>query len=290
MLNELLSLQNRRGESQRLKPATQARAKWAIKSAAPVLSLGVRAASHVDYWRRHADKSLQEGKAATTVRTELNEVAALLRWILDADITVAAMKPSSVQAIHDAARLAARHVGLQVKRFKPMQRPGRVSIDELEEIITDIEKLKSPYKEAAKMMLLFALRATETTVLTKKSIIGSMLFIPNRATKTCADLLIPIPIKYIDMVEGWLSIIEESKINYSAMEMYIYRAGVKWRCHDLRKLFRTSAAVRGEDYLAVELILNHSIKDVPATYIQNAPRKQMRKAIENAIDEYMTFV
>lgn len=288
MIDELMRLSVTRGQSRRLKASTVARVKWSIKSAAPVLSLGVRAASHADYWGRHTQKLVAQGKAAATIRAELNELAALFRWILKADIPIEAMKPASAQAIEAAIREEAKIVGRQIKRFKPMQRPSRVSIDEFKSVVEQIESLKSPYKEAARLIINFGLRTNEAIKLHPNSLINGRIFVPDRTTKTCADLLLPVPEKHYRMVSEWLNELGKKEITYAALLMSINRAGFKWRCHDLRKIFRTGGEVRGEDYLAMELILNHSIKDVPATYIQNAPYKKMKQAISNAIDEYLS--
>ncbi|ASM07225.1 site-specific integrase [Serratia marcescens] len=290
MIDELIRLSVARGRSRRLKASTVSRVKWSIKSAAPVLSLGVRAAGHPAYWERHARKLMEEGKAATTIRAELNELAALFKWILNTSIAIDSMKPASVKAIESAIREVAKNTGRQVKRFKPMQRPSRVSIDEFKEVVNQIESLKSPYKEAARLIINFGFRTSEAIKLHQNSIINGRIFVPDRTTKTCADLLLPVPEKHYRMVSEWLVELGKKEITYAALLMNINRAGFKWRCHDLRKLFRTNGEVRGEDYLAMELILNHSIKDVPATYIQNAPYKKMKQAICNAIDEYLTAV
>ncbi|HGF8465624.1 TPA: integrase, partial [Salmonella enterica subsp. enterica] len=134
----------------------------------------------------------------------------------------------------------------------------------------------------------FGLRASETLSLSRNSLIASgRLFIPDRCTKTHSDLLLPLPVKYIQLIDEWLGVIGESEIKYNTLVTTISRAGIKWRCHDLRKLFRTSAAVRGEDYLATELILNHAVKDVPSVYLQSPPFASMRKVLTNSIEEYL---
>lgn len=286
MLKELIELVERRGKARRLRDSTIARETHAVKSVEPVLSLGVRAASHADYWHRHAQQRQREGLAPATVRAELNYTAAVLLWAINTDTAMPSMRPASMRAVHDAIREAARTIGKQVKRFKALDRPARVSVDEYEQTVRDIESLASPHREICRVILLMGLRVSEAIRLHKGSVTDGMLFVSDRNTKTCADLLLPLPPKYINDIKSWVSVIEGCGVTYGAVLMAIQRAGFKWRSHDLRKMFRTKATVRGEDYLAVELIVNHSIDDVANTYLQRPPYRRMRTAINNAIFEY----
>ena len=139
-------------------------------------------------------------------------------------------------------RTAARAIGKRIKRHRALSRPARVSVDEYSTVVREIESLRDPYRAAARMMLCFGMRATETLSLSPSSILsGGKLFVPDRETKTHSDLLLPLPVKYIPLIEGWLSVIGESEIKYNTLVTTISRAGIKWRCHDLRKLFRRRA-------------------------------------------------
>lgn len=282
---ELFALVIRRGRDKALCERTVTRSCHAIKSVDAVFSLGVRAATHVDYWQRHADSRIDSGIAASTVRAELNSTAAVLKWIIHSDTAIKTMSPASIQATHDAIRTAARKTGKRIKRFAALAKPSRVSVDEIKEVVIEIKEFKTPHKELCMMMLCFGLRASEALYLSERSLKSGMLFIPDRVVKNRANLLLPVPVKYIKVVSGWVKMIEGRPVSYAALEMYILRKAVKWRAHDLRKLFRTAAAVRGEDYLAVELILNHEVGEVQNVYLQRPPYKQMRTAIKHAIDE-----
>lgn len=286
---ELFALVIRRGRDKALGERTVIRSCHAVKSVDAVFSLGVRAAMHADYWQRHADSRIDSGIAASTVRAELNSTAAVFKWIVLSDTPLKTMSPTSAQATHDAIRVAARRTGKRIKRFAALAKPSRVSIDEFADVVRQINEFKSPHREACLMMLCFGLRASEALYLSEKSITQGRLFIPDRMVKTRANLLLPLPIKYLNKITEWVCLIEQKTVTYSALEMYISRKGVKWRAHDLRKLFRTAAAVRGEDYLACELILNHDIGDVPNVYLQKPPYKQMRDAIKNTIDAVTTI-
>lgn len=283
----LLKMAERRGKDRALSPDSITRECHAINSARPVLCLGVRAASHPDYWKRHAETRISEGRAATTVRAELNYTAAVLEWTVKGDIDLQVMTPASARAISEAIRQTAQQVSKRVKRYPSLAKPARVSIDEFGETVRQIESMKSPQREICKMALCFGLRASEAVNLRESSLLDSgMLFIPDRIAKTRANLLLPVPVKFIKQIRVWLKIIEEGRATYSATYMYISRKRFKWCLHDMRKMFRTKAAVRGEDYLAGELILNHEIKDVPNVYLQKPPYKRMRDALLHALNDY----
>lgn len=286
---ELFAMTRRRGSDKSLSEGTISRSIHAIKSVDAVLVLGVRAAMHADYWHRHAAQRIESGIAASTVCAELNAVAAVLKWILESDLQLKSMSPGAAKSVHDAIREAARKAGKSVKRFAALAKPARVSVDELDVVVRDIMTFKSPQREICLMMLCFALRVSEALYLSERSIIAGRIFIPDRVIKTRANLLLPIPVKYISRVREWINSIQQKPITYAAIEMYITRKGVKWRAHDLRKLFRTAATVRGDDYLAAELILNHDIKDVPNVYLQKPPYKQMRTIIHRTISDVLSI-
>lgn len=288
MLSDLLIMVDRRAQAVSLREKTIINERHAVRMLEPVLSLGVRAASVPDTWVRYADRCIDNGLAASTIRQRIDCVAAVVAWVIHADIKFKPAAPGSLGRMLEAMRTAARAIGKRIKRHRALSKPARVSIDEYTAVVHDIESLREPYRTAARMMLCFGLRASETLSLSSNSLIsGGRLFIPDRCTKTHADLLLPIPVKYIPLIDEWLSVIGESEIKYNTLVTTISRAGIKWRCHDLRKLFRTSAAVRGEDFLATELILNHAVKDVPSIYLQSPPFAAMRKILTNSIEEYL---
>ncbi|EDU1622631.1 tyrosine-type recombinase/integrase, partial [Salmonella enterica subsp. enterica serovar Oslo] len=233
-------------------------------------------------------RCIDNGLAASTVRQRIDCVAAVVAWVIHADIKFKPAAPGSLGRMLEAMRTAARVIGKRIKRHRALSRPARISVDEYAAVVRDIESLREPYRTATRLMLCFGLRASETLSLSRNSLIASgRLFIPDRCTKTHSDLLLPLPVKYIPLIDEWLGVIGESEIKYNTLVTTISRAGIKWRCHDLRKLFRTSAAVRGEDYLATELILNHAVKDVPSVYLQSPPFASMRKVLTNSIEEYL---
>lgn len=287
MFKELLTIIDRRAQALKLREKSVINSRHAARSLSPVLELGVRSASVPETWIRYAERQIEEGRAASTMRQRIDCLAAVLAWIVRADVKFNSASPGSLRRMVEAMRQASRTIGKRIKRHRALSRPSRVSLDEYSTVVADIEGLKEPYRSAACMMLCFGLRASEAISLTPESLISeSRLFIPDRNTKTHSDLLLPVPRERLNTVSQWVGKIGEHQIKYNSLITAISRAGIKWRCHDLRKLFRTSAAVRGEDYLATELILNHAVKDVPSVYLQRPPFTAMRRALLNSIDQY----
>lgn len=54
----------------------------------------------------------------------------------------------------------------------------------------------------------------------------------------------------------------------------------EWSSHDLRKVARTAWADLGVDYMIGEILLNHAMKDLDATYIHTTAEGMKRKALE----------
>lgn len=54
----------------------------------------------------------------------------------------------------------------------------------------------------------------------------------------------------------------------------------EWSSHDLRKVARTAWTDLGVDYLVGELLLNHAMKDLDATYIHTTAEALKRRALE----------
>ena len=54
----------------------------------------------------------------------------------------------------------------------------------------------------------------------------------------------------------------------------------EWSSHDLRKVARTQWMDLGIDYLVGEMLLNHAMKDLDATYIHTTAEGMKRKALE----------
>ncbi|EHH3294805.1 tyrosine-type recombinase/integrase [Salmonella enterica] len=287
MTDDLLKLVDIRGNDRGLKPRSVTRARWAVQAASPVLSLGIRAASSADYWRRHALQREQEGRKASTICTELNAAAALFKWLAASSVRPLNMAPASATRIHDAIRTAARDVGKRVKRFKPLARPARVGLESYADIVAEIESLPDKYKLPCRIMLILGFRVSETLALTPGAIVGNKVFIAGRETKNSADLALPMPARFIPVLSGWLSEMKKNDTNYDALYKYIARRKYKWRPHALRKVFRSAAEVRGEDFIAVEMILNHSIDEVKSTYLLNASMTKIERCIRRSFECYI---
>lgn len=54
----------------------------------------------------------------------------------------------------------------------------------------------------------------------------------------------------------------------------------EWSSHDLRKVARTAWTDLGVDYMVGELLLNHAMKDLDATYIHTTAEGLKRRALE----------
>ncbi|MBH3375506.1 site-specific integrase, partial [Pseudomonas juntendi] len=54
----------------------------------------------------------------------------------------------------------------------------------------------------------------------------------------------------------------------------------EWSSHDLRKVARTAWTDLGVDYMVGELLLNHAMKDLDATYIHTTAEGLKRQALE----------
>lgn len=287
MIDELIKLTAIRGNDRGLKPRSVIRATWAINTAAPVLSLGVRAASSADYWRRHAAQREADGRKASTICTELNCAAALFKWLSVSSVRPLNMTPASAGRIHDAIRDAARDVGKRVKRFKPLARPARVGLESFAAVVEQIESLPLKYRVRCRIILIFGFRVTETLELLPGSLVDNKIFISGRDTKNSADLALPVPARFIPLLKEWLQQIKETDATYDAMYKYIARKGYLWRPHALRKIFRSAAEVRGEDFLAVEMILNHSIDEVKSTYLLNAGMTKIERCLRRSFELYI---
>ncbi|WP_044328342.1 tyrosine-type recombinase/integrase [Citrobacter amalonaticus] len=286
MIDELKAVALQRAAAITARKKTTANILYGLQTMQPVLCLGVREASTPRAWERFTEASMSRGIKPATMRQRLNCLTAVLSWVTKHGVHLRSMSPRSAESILKAAGDEARRVGRMVKRHKNMTTPSRVDLKELPLVIEQVESLREPYRSACRIVLCMGTRIQETLYLSPESVIGGRLFIPGRVTKNHSDLVLPLPVEHMQTLNKWLETISEKRINYDSLNRAISRAGIKWRAHDLRKLFRTACAVRGEDYIACELILNHDIQYVPAVYLQKAPYKAMRRALKNAFDLY----
>lgn len=286
MIEELKSIALQRAAAITARKKTTTNIIHGLQKMHPVLVLGVRAASSAHTWERFSAACMKDGIKPATIRQRINCLTAVLSWVVKHGIHLRAMSPRSAESVLKAAGDEARRVGRMVKRHKDMSTPSRVDLKEFPLVVEQVESLREPYRSVCRVVLCLGTRIQETLYLSPESVMGGRLFIPGRVTKNHSDLVLPLPVEYLQTVTTWLKTIGEKQINYDSLNRAIARAGIKWRAHDLRKLFRTACAVRGEDYIACELILNHDIQYVPSIYLQKAPYKAMRKALKGAFDLY----
>lgn len=124
---------------------------------------------------------------------------------------------------------------------------------------------------------------------------GSTLTIPGRFTKNKREHQIPLSSVAVQALKEYQA--SQSRRGVSSVwlfpgakpgrpigktkanELFQVISEKAWTSHDLRKLARTVWADLGVDYIVGELLLNHTLKDLDATYIHTAMAVQKREAL-----------
>lgn len=149
----------------------------------------------------------------------------------------------------------------------------------------------------ALMMLCHGTRLGETRQARWKSVnlATRQWFIPAADTKTKAEHTLPLTVQACALIERYRSIQQGG--GYQGPFMFPGRSGGavsaslastlfkglsrgEWSSHDLRKVARTAWADLGVDYMVGEMLLNHAMKDLDATYIHTTAEGMKRKALE----------
>lgn len=183
-------------------------------------------------------------------------------------------------------------------RIKP--KPARLRGDDLPTLLHDLtERIERAPLESmlALMMLCHGTRLGETRQARWKNLnlITRQWFIPAPDTKTKAEHTLPLTVQACALIERYRTIQQAG--GYQGPFLFPGRAGGaisttmastlfkgmskgEWSSHDLRKVARTAWADLGVDYMVGEMLLNHAMKDLDATYIHTTAEGMKRKALE----------
>lgn len=148
------------------------------------------------------------------------------------------------------------------------------------------------------MMLCHGTRLGETRLARWKSINlkTRQWFIPAAETKTKAEHTLPLTEQACSLLQRYRAI--QTGTGYTGPFLFPGSSGSalspskactvftsvskgEWSSHDLRKVARTAWADLGVDYMVGEMLLNHAMKDLDATYIHTTAEGMKRKALED---------
>lgn len=148
------------------------------------------------------------------------------------------------------------------------------------------------------MMLCHGSRLGETRLARWKSInlMTRQWFIPAADTKTKAEHTLPLTNQACALLQRYRA--KQAANGYTgpflfpgstgsalspskACTVFTSVAKGEWSSHDLRKVARTAWTDLGVDYMVGELLLNHAMKDLDATYIHTTAEGLKRRALED---------
>lgn len=183
-------------------------------------------------------------------------------------------------------------------RIKP--KPARLRGDDLPTLLHDLtERIEHAPLESmlALMMLCHGTRLGETRLARWKNLnlTTRQWFIPAPDTKTKAEHTLPLTEQACALIERYRTM--QQAAAYQGPLLFPGRSGTAisatnasalfaglakgaWSSHDLRKVARTAWADLGVDYMVGEMLLNHAMKDLDATYIHTTAEGMKRKALE----------
>lgn len=147
------------------------------------------------------------------------------------------------------------------------------------------------------MMLCHGTRLGETRLARWKNVnlATRQWFIPAADTKTRAEHTLPLTDQAAALLERYRA--RQVASGYTgaflfpgttgramsaskASAMFVSVSSGEWTSHDLRKVARTAWTDLGVDYMVGELLLNHAMKDLDATYIHTTAEGLKRRALE----------
>ena len=183
-------------------------------------------------------------------------------------------------------------------RIKP--KPARLRGDDLPGLLGE---LASHFEQApiaamlALMMLCHGTRLGETRMARWRNVnlISGHWFIPSSDTKTKAEHTLPLTAQALALLRRYRARQQADGYNgpflfpgstgaalsaSKASTLFTDLAKGEWSSHDLRKLARTAWTDLGVDYMVGELLLNHAMKDLDATYIHTTAEGLKRRALE----------
>lgn len=183
-------------------------------------------------------------------------------------------------------------------RIKP--KPARLRGDDLPVLMG---KLGNHFERApigamlALMMLCHGTRLGETRLARWRNVNldAGRWFIPADDTKTKAEHTLPLTVQAcallrryqgLQIAQGYTGPLlfpgsHDAPLSPSkANTLFTDLAKGEWSSHDLRKVARTAWTDLGVDYMVGELLLNHAMKDLDATYIHTTAEGLKRQALE----------
>lgn len=183
-------------------------------------------------------------------------------------------------------------------RIRP--KSARLRGDDLPGLLTDLAQrieVEQICAMLALMMLCHGTRLGETRLARWKHINlnSRQWFIPAADTKTKTEHTLPLTSQACALIERYRAI--QLDRGYEGPFLFPGRAGTaisatqastlftdlakgEWSSHDLRKVARTAWADLGVDYMVGEMLLNHAMKDLDATYIHTTAEELKRQALE----------
>lgn len=183
-------------------------------------------------------------------------------------------------------------------RIRP--RPARLRGDDLPDLLVVVAErfeLEPTGCMLALMMLCHGSRLGETRLARWRNVNldAGRWFIPAGDTKTKAEHTLPLTAqacallrryRHLQAAQGYTgpllfpgshgAPLGPSKAN----TLFTDLAKGEWSSHDLRKVARTAWTDLGVDYMVGELLLNHAMKDLDATYIHTTAEALKRRALE----------
>lgn len=183
-------------------------------------------------------------------------------------------------------------------RIKP--KPARLRGDDLPVLLG---KLGNHFERApigamlALMMLCHGTRLGETRLARWRNVNlnSGHWFIPASDTKTKAEHTLPLTTQTLILLRRYQARQQADGYNgpflfpgstgaalsaSKASNLFTELARGEWSSHDLRKLARTAWTDLGVDYMVGELLLNHAMKDLDATYIHTTAEGLKRQALD----------
>lgn len=178
---------------------------------------------------------------------------------------------------------------------KPQPKAGRLRADHLPEVLQTIASQPTAARVLLCLLLMFGTRLGETRQARWAEFdLGAQpaWSIPAAHTKTRQALRLPLPPLAVDLLRAWRKRCTGALVlpapqtpaqpisHQLASEWVQAAARGNWSAHDLRKLARTCWTDAGTDYFVGELLLNHAIKALDATYIHTHAEAKKREALE----------
>lgn len=229
---------------------------------------------------------MQERYALSFVRSVYGVLSVAFRQAMRLDLLPA--NPMAVLRFTDFVRT----------RIRP--KPARLRVDDvpgLLVVLADRFEAEPAGCMLALMMLCHGSRLGETRLARWRNVNldAGRWFIPAGDTKTKAEHTLPLTAQACALLRRYQRLqaaqgytgpllfpgghgapVSPSKAN----TLFTDLARGEWSSHDLRKVARTAWTDLGVDYMVGELLLNHAMKDLDATYIHTTAEALKRRALE----------